>query len=176
MQQASIFPGECQYCAALNATVDALRSLLHPCLLNDRPQVDSLSTSAKVLCFSLVHWTMTCAEGQDVCSQVLLPPPPVHRRQLQDVPRGGELSHKKLPVTNSQTASSTSFPVCCLVDVSQHALTCIQVAKSPKPVASCAMPAAPGMKIKTDSALVKKAREGVMEFLLVSCTDITHFC
>jgi NADH dehydrogenase (ubiquinone) Fe-S protein 1 len=29
------------------------------------------------------------------------------------------------------------------------------------------MPAAPGMKIKTDTPLVKKAREGVMEFLLV---------
>jgi len=41
------------------------------------------------------------------------------------------------------------------------------VEKSPKPVASCAMPVAPGMKIKTDTPLVKKAREGVMEFLLV---------
>ena len=34
-------------------------------------------------------------------------------------------------------------------------------------MASCAMPAAPGMNIKTDTPLVKKAREGVMEFLLV---------
>ena len=42
-----------------------------------------------------------------------------------------------------------------------------QVEKSPKPVASCAMPAGPGMKIKTDTPIVKKAREGVMEFLLV---------
>ena len=50
----------------------------------------------------------------------------------------------------------------------------LQVAKSPKPVASCAMPAAPGMKIKTDSALVKKAREGVMEFLLVRVADVSH--
>lgn len=29
------------------------------------------------------------------------------------------------------------------------------------------MPAGPGMDIKTDTPLVKKAREGVMEFLLV---------
>lgn len=43
----------------------------------------------------------------------------------------------------------------------------MQVEKSPKPVASCAMPAAPNMNIKTDTDLVKKAREGVMEFLLV---------
>ena len=42
-----------------------------------------------------------------------------------------------------------------------------QVERSPKPVASCAMPAAPGMNIKTDTPLVKKAREGVMEFMLV---------
>ena len=42
--------------------------------------------------------------------------------------------------------------------------------KSPKPQASCAMPAGPGMKIKTDTPIVKKAREGVMEFLLVSAT------
>lgn len=47
----------------------------------------------------------------------------------------------------------------------------VEVEKVPKPVASCAMPAAPGMTIKTDSALVRKAREGVMEFLLV-CTLI----
>jgi NADH-quinone oxidoreductase subunit G len=38
----------------------------------------------------------------------------------------------------------------------------------PKPVASCAMPATEGMKIHTDSPMVKKAREGVMEFLLAN--------
>lgn len=44
----------------------------------------------------------------------------------------------------------------------------VEVEKSPKPVASCAMPAMPGMKIKTATPLVKKAREGVMEFLLLN--------
>ncbi|GBG70223.1 hypothetical protein CBR_g6354 [Chara braunii] len=44
----------------------------------------------------------------------------------------------------------------------------VEVEKSPKPVASCAMPAMPGMKIKTSTPLVKKAREGVMEFLLLN--------
>ncbi|KAF9181498.1 NADH dehydrogenase (ubiquinone) 78K chain precursor, 5-prime end [Haplosporangium sp. Z 767] len=44
----------------------------------------------------------------------------------------------------------------------------VEVEKSPKPVASCAFPVMPGMKIKTDSKLVKKAREGVMEFLLAN--------
>ncbi len=38
----------------------------------------------------------------------------------------------------------------------------------PKPVASCAMPATEGMKIRTDTPMVKKAREGVMEFLLAN--------
>eukprot|EP00954_Amorphochlora_amoebiformis_P030697 1395061-Amorphochlora_amoeboformis.AAC.1 len=42
------------------------------------------------------------------------------------------------------------------------------VEKSAKPVASCAMPLMPGMKIKTDTPLVHKAREGVMEFLLAN--------
>ena len=55
----------------------------------------------------------------------------------------------------------------CKLRAAAHSPSSGQVAKSPKPVASCAMPAAPGMKIKTDTALVKKAREGVMEFLLV---------
>lgn len=36
----------------------------------------------------------------------------------------------------------------------------------PKPLVSCAMPAANGMKIQTNSPRVKKAREGVMERLL----------
>ena len=44
----------------------------------------------------------------------------------------------------------------------------VEVVKSPKPVASCAMPVAPGMEIKTTTPLVKKAREGVMEFLLIN--------
>lgn len=44
----------------------------------------------------------------------------------------------------------------------------VEVARSPKLVASCAMPVMPDMVIKTDSDRVKKAREGVLEFLLVN--------
>ena len=51
----------------------------------------------------------------------------------------------------------------------------VQVTKSPKPVASCAMPAGPGMDIKTDTPLVKKAREGVMEFLLVCNSLVLYY-
>jgi NADH-quinone oxidoreductase subunit G len=38
----------------------------------------------------------------------------------------------------------------------------------PKPQASCALPAADGQAIRTDTPMVKKAREGVMEFLLIN--------
>ena len=47
----------------------------------------------------------------------------------------------------------------CLVEVSPG---------PPKPQASCALPATEGQVIKTDSPMVKKAREGVMEFLLIN--------
>ena len=46
----------------------------------------------------------------------------------------------------------------CLVDME----------RAPKPIASCAMPAGDGMVIDTKSERVKKAREGVMEFLLAN--------
>ncbi len=39
---------------------------------------------------------------------------------------------------------------------------------SPKPIASCAMPAADGMVIHTNTPDVHKMREGVMEFLLIN--------
>ena len=44
----------------------------------------------------------------------------------------------------------------------------VQVEKMPKLIASCSQPVAPGMRIQTESAQVKKAREGVMEFLLAN--------
>ena len=44
----------------------------------------------------------------------------------------------------------------------------VEIEKSPKPVASCAMPIAEGMNIKTNTEKVEKARKGVMEFLLAN--------
>ncbi len=44
----------------------------------------------------------------------------------------------------------------------------VEMEKAPKPIASCAMPAADGMVIKTDTPTVEKARKGVMEFLLIN--------
>ena len=44
----------------------------------------------------------------------------------------------------------------------------IEIEKSPKPVAACATPLTAGMCIFTESPLVKKAREAVLEFLLLN--------
>ena len=47
----------------------------------------------------------------------------------------------------------------CLVEI---------VGGPPKPTASCAMPVADGMIVKTNTDKIKKAREGVLEFLLIN--------
>ncbi|MEW5703399.1 MAG: NADH-quinone oxidoreductase subunit NuoG [Pseudomonadota bacterium] len=44
----------------------------------------------------------------------------------------------------------------------------VEMERSPKPIASCAMPVAEGMVIRTNSPMVEKARKGVMEFLLIN--------
>lgn len=44
----------------------------------------------------------------------------------------------------------------------------VEIEKAPKPVASCAQPAMENMVVHTNTPLVKKAREGVMEFLLIN--------
>ena len=44
----------------------------------------------------------------------------------------------------------------------------VEMEKSHKPIASCAISAAEGMNIKTNTSLVEKARKGVMEFLLAN--------
>ncbi|MEG9861067.1 MAG: NADH-quinone oxidoreductase subunit NuoG [Parvularculales bacterium] len=44
----------------------------------------------------------------------------------------------------------------------------VEVEKSPKPIASCAMPVADGMVVHTKTPTVIKARKGVMEFLLIN--------
>mgnify|MGYP001391091298 CR=1 FL=1 len=44
----------------------------------------------------------------------------------------------------------------------------VEMEKAPKPIASCSMPVADGMVIRTNTEMVKKARNGVMEFLLIN--------
>jgi NADH-quinone oxidoreductase subunit G len=44
----------------------------------------------------------------------------------------------------------------------------VEIEKAPKPVASCAFPVGEGMVVKTDTPMVRNARRGVMEFLLIN--------
>ncbi len=44
----------------------------------------------------------------------------------------------------------------------------VEMENSPKPIASCALPASEGMVINTNTKVVEKARKGVMEFLLAN--------
>jgi len=44
----------------------------------------------------------------------------------------------------------------------------VEMERAPKPIASCAMPVGDGMVITTNSPTVRKARQGVMEFLLIN--------
>ncbi|KVI08610.1 2Fe-2S ferredoxin-type domain-containing protein [Cynara cardunculus var. scolymus] len=79
---------------------------------------------------------------------------------------------KGMTVLQACSIAGVDIPRFCYHDRLSIAGNCrmclVEVEKSPKPVASCAMPALPGMKIKTDTPVAKKAREGVMEFLLMN--------
>ncbi|MGI4881432.1 MAG: NADH-quinone oxidoreductase subunit NuoG [Janthinobacterium lividum] len=69
-------------------------------------------------------------------------------------------------------AAGVEIPRFCFHDRLSIAGNCrmclVEIEKSPKPQASCAMPAAEGQVIHTTTPKVKKAREGVMEFLLIN--------
>lgn len=66
----------------------------------------------------------------------------------------------------------TEIPVFCyhprLAIAGNCRMCLVEMEASPKPIASCAMPAANGMVIYTQTDMVKKARKGVLEFLLIN--------
>ncbi|KAH8916126.1 NADH-ubiquinone oxidoreductase 78 kDa subunit, mitochondrial [Atractiella rhizophila] len=68
--------------------------------------------------------------------------------------------------------AGSSVPRFCYHDRLNSAGNCrmclVEVERAPKPIASCAQPAMPGSKVWTNTPLVHKAREGVMEFLLMN--------
>ncbi|KAF8508727.1 NADH-ubiquinone oxidoreductase [Hysterangium stoloniferum] len=69
-------------------------------------------------------------------------------------------------------AAGATIPRFCYHDRLAVAGNCrmclVEVERAPKPVASCAVPAAPGSKVFTNTPMVHEAREGVMEFLLAN--------
>jgi len=117
--------------------------------------------------------------GARAGAQVLLPPAAVHRRQLPHVPGRGarchcaparhRTRHARCGAPPCKARGARAGPRVALVVRRRAGCAAAQVAKAPKPVASCAMPAAPNMVVKTETPLVRKAREGVMEFMLVRC-------
>ncbi len=69
-------------------------------------------------------------------------------------------------------AAGREIPVFCFhqrLAIAGNCRMClVEMERSPKPIASCAMPAGEGMVIKTDTPLVHKARKGVLEMLLIN--------
>ena len=79
---------------------------------------------------------------------------------------------KNITVLQACNKIKIDIPKFCFQETLQIAGNCrmclIEIENSLKPVASCAMPVYENMKIFTDSPLVKKARESVLEFLLIN--------
>jgi len=69
-------------------------------------------------------------------------------------------------------AAGREIPVFCFhprLNIAGNCRMClVEMERSPKPIASCAMPAGDGMVIKTDTPMVHKARTGVLEILLIN--------
>ncbi len=82
-----------------------------------------------------------------------------------EVPKGST-------VLQACEAAGREIPVFCFhprLNIAGNCRMClVEMEKSPKPVASCAMPAGDGMVIKTNTEMVHKARRGVLEMLLIN--------
>ena len=69
-------------------------------------------------------------------------------------------------------AAGREVPVFCFhprLNIAGNCRMClVEVEKMPKPQASCALPVAEGMAVKTDTPAVHKARKGVLELLLIN--------
>lgn len=82
-----------------------------------------------------------------------------------DVPEG-------LTILQASKYVGREIPIFCYHDRLSIAGNCrmclVEVAGSPKPVASCALPITEGMVVKTKTEMTRKARKGVLEFLLIN--------
>jgi len=77
-----------------------------------------------------------------------------------------------LTVLQACEAAGAEIPRFCFHERLSIAGNCrmclVDMERAPKPVASCAMPVADGMVIRTNTPEVQKMRKGVMEFLLIN--------
>lgn len=69
-------------------------------------------------------------------------------------------------------AAGIEVPVFCYhpkLSIAGNCRMClVEMEKSPKPIASCSLPAGEGMVIRTNTPMVEKARKGVLELLLIN--------
>lgn len=100
------------------------------------------------------------------------PPPPAPEKIEVFVDGKSVMCDPSMTVLQACALAGVQIPRFCYHERLSIAGNCrmclVEIEKSLKPVASCAMPVMRGMSIKTDSPTTKKAREGVMEFLLVN--------
>ncbi|RHY74639.1 hypothetical protein DYB34_013994 [Aphanomyces astaci] len=79
---------------------------------------------------------------------------------------------KNITVLQACNNFNIEIPKFCFQDNLNIAGNCrmclVEIKNSPKPVASCAMPVMPNMEIFTNTPLVQKARESVLEFILIN--------
>jgi NADH-quinone oxidoreductase chain G len=79
---------------------------------------------------------------------------------------------KNTSVLEACESSGIQIPRFCFherLNVAGNCRMClVEIEKAPKPIASCAYPVGPNMRIFTDTPLVQKARESVLEFLLIN--------
>lgn len=79
---------------------------------------------------------------------------------------------KNLTILQACESHDINIPRFCYHEKLSIAGNCrmclIELEKSPKPIASCALNIGENMKIYTNTVLVKKAREGILEFLLIN--------
>lgn len=80
--------------------------------------------------------------------------------------------NKNITVLQACNSVQIEIPKFCFQKNLQIAGNCrmclVEIENSPKPVASCAMPVMNNMKIFTNTPLIQKARESVLEFLLIN--------
>lgn len=79
---------------------------------------------------------------------------------------------KNITVLQACNSFDIEIPKFCFQENLNIAGNCrmclVEIKNSPKPVASCAMPVMPNMEIYTNTPLVQKARESVLEFILIN--------
>ena len=86
---------------------------------------------------------------------------------------------KGATVLQAAEVAGVEIPVFCYhnrLSVAGNCRMCLVEVEGgpPKPAASCALPAVEGMKVKTKSQMVQKARKGVLEFLLISAFSLHY--